>query len=260
MLIPVSALSSWTYCPMEFYNTYVLKIKKIPEDIMIMGLIKHKLHENIAKQEQKIITSLKAENAQETLQNTYLNQLKTILVEHTNALRAAKIPIDTAFQKTIPVIKFEVEDKITTILPLLKKGITGEQLWQTITPKLKTEYPIQSEKLCLRGRIDRLECHENKLVPVELKSGKPPQEGAWPGHKIQATAYALMLEDKFNTTVPESAIHYIDQNARRILTINPFMKEEVIETTAKIKGCLNTKEKPKGCGKCPTCIEAHRNL
>ncbi|VVB81837.1 Uncharacterised protein [uncultured archaeon] len=254
MLIPVSALSSWIYCPVQFYQSYVLGIEEVPKDVMILGLIKHKLHENITKEEQKLVTELKkTDNVQEKLHTTYVQLLRTIVTEHSNALRTVKVPLTTAFQKALPIAKFEAEDRTSVIIPLLEKGLTGEQLWNAITPKVKTEYSLQSEKLGLKGRIDRLECHETKILPVELKSGNPPKEGVWDGHRIQATAYALMLEDKFSVQVPEAIIHYIDHNSRRTIVLNPFMKEEVIDTTKKVRECIETKELPKGCGKCPAC-------
>lgn len=254
MLIPVSALSSWTHCPRQFYVSYVLGIEEAPKDVMILGLIKHKLHEDIAKEEQKIITELKkTDKVQEKLHATYIQILQRIVTEHSNALRTVKVPLITAFQKAVPIVKFEAEDKANIILPLLEKGLTGEELWNAITPKIKTEYSLQSEKLGLKGRIDRLECHEAKILPVELKSGNPPKEGVWDGHRIQATAYAMMLEDKFNVQVPEAIIHYVDHNSKRTIVINPFMREEVIETANKVKKCLETKELPEGCGKCPAC-------
>lgn len=252
-LISVSALSSWTHCPRQFYRSYVLGIEEAPKDVMILGLIKHRLHESITKDEKTIKELKKTDNVQEKLHTTYLQILRTIVTEHSNALRTVKVPLTTAFQKSLPIIKFEAEDKASIIMPLLEKGLTGEELWNAITPKVKTEYSLQSLKLGLKGRIDRLECHETKIMPVELKSGNPPKEGVWDGHRIQATAYAMMLEDKFNVQVPEAVIHYLDFNEKRTIVLNPFMREEVIETTNKVKKCLETKELPDGCGKCQAC-------
>jgi len=255
-LISVSALSSWTHCPRQFYLSYVLCIEEPPKDVMILGLIKHKLHENMAKEEQKLITELKkTDNVQEKIQTTYTQILKKIVVEHSNALRLVTIPLTTAFQKALPIIKFESEDLANRIIPLLEKGLTGEELWNAITPKVKTEYSLQSIKLGLKGRIDKLECHETKILPVELKSGNPPKEGVWEGHRIQAAAYAMMLEDKFNVQVPEAVVHYVDHNSKRTIVLNPFMKQEVTETAEKVRKCLETKELPKGCGRedCKAC-------
>lgn len=249
-LIPVSALSSWVYCPRQFYLSYVLEEKEPPKDVMILGLIKHKLHEQISLQEESMVLNLKQnDNVPELLQTTFTNLLKNIITNQANALRLVSVPLVNAFQKALPIVKFESADRASRILPLMRQGLTGEELWHAITPKVKTEYSVQSKKLGLKGRIDRLELYEKVLLPVELKSGNPPQEGVWEGHKMQVAAYALMLEDSFSTNVPEAIVQYVDHNLRRPVIINPFLKEQVIDVTTKVKNCLETKELPDGCGK-----------
>jgi len=256
-LIPVSALSSWVHCPRQFYLSYVLEIEEPPKDVMILGLIKHKLHEQIAQQDESAVVSLKQnDNVQEILQTLFTNLLKNIITRQSNALRLVSVPLISAFQKVLPIVKFESTDRAQRIQPFLQQGLIGEELWHTLTPKVKTEYSVQSKKLGLKGRIDRLELYETGLLPVELKSGNPPQEGVWEGHKIQVAAYALMLEDAFSTIVPEAIVQYVDHNLRRPVIMNPFLKEQVTDVTAKVKNCLETKELPDGCGreKCSYCM------
>lgn len=255
-LLPVSALSSWIHCPKQFYISYVLDIEEPPKDVMILGLIKHKLHEKISQEEKQIISTLKKEdNIQEKLHSAYTRLLQIIITNQANALRMVSVPLTTAFQKAVPIVKFESTDNAARITPLLQQGLTGNDLWNALTPKVKVEYSIQSQKLGLKGRIDRLELYENTLLPVELKSGNPPNEGIWEEHKIQATSYAMMLEETFNTTVPEAIVHYVDHNSRRTIVLNPFLKEKVTETTTKVRNCLETKEIPDGCGRdgCQAC-------
>jgi CRISPR/Cas system-associated exonuclease Cas4 (RecB family) len=255
-LLPVSALSSWVHCPRAFYLSYVLEIEEPPKDVMILGLIKHKLHEQISDKDEEIVTAIKpSDNVAELLQNTYTTMLKNIITNQANALRMVKVPLVSAFQKALPIVKFEATDRALRILPLLGQGLTGEQLWQSLTPKVKTEYSIQSKKLGLKGRIDRLELHNTGLLPVELKSGNPPQEGVWDGHRIQAASYALMLEDVFSAAVPEAVVQYVDHNLRRIVVLNPFLKEQIQDVTSKVRSCIETKELPDGCGResCSSC-------
>ena len=64
-------------------------------------------------------------------------------------------------------------------------------------------------------------------VPIELKTGKMPKEGVWPGHRIQIAAYSMLIEEKFNTTVKEGFVRYLDSKETRHIAINPFMREEI---------------------------------
>jgi CRISPR/Cas system-associated exonuclease Cas4 (RecB family) len=249
-LISVSALSSWVHCPRGFYLSYVLDIEEPPKDVMILGLIKHKLHEQIADQDESIVAALKpSDNVADVLQTAYTTMLKNIITNQANALRMVKVPLINAFQKALPIVKFEATDRSLRILPFLGEGLTGEQLWHALTPKVKTEYSVQSKKLGLKGRIDRLELHASGLLPVELKSGNPPQEGVWEGHRIQVASYALMLEEMFSASVPEAIVQYVDHNLRRIVVINPFIKDQVQEVISKVRACLENKELPDGCGR-----------
>jgi CRISPR-associated protein Cas4 len=255
-LIPVSALSSWKRCPRQFYLSYVLEIEGPPKDVMILGLIKHKLHELIAEQEEEIIVNMeKADNPYEIFHSKFTKILQNIVTSHANALRTVSVPLTTAFQSAIPIVKFEANEKANRIQQLLQQNITGETLWNQLTPRIKPEYKISSEKLGLKGRIDRLECYQNQILPVELKSGNPPQEGVWEEHKIQAAAYALMLEEHFNTTVPEAIVYYVDHQSRRPVVLNPFLKDEIISIIQHVRSCLGTKDLPDGCGReyCKAC-------
>lgn len=255
-LLPVSALSSWVHCPRQFYLAYVLKKEEPPKDVMILGLIKHKLHEYISNNNRALITHFKPQdNPQERLQHAYTELLQKIIRAHRYALKRVNVTPHDAFRSAVPLTRFEATATANTITPLLRQGLTGEKLWDSITPKVKTEYSVKSTTLGLKGRIDRLECYENNLVPVELKSGKAPQDGIWDTHRVQAAAYALMLEDTFKTSVPTSIVHYIDHDSKRELVMNPYLKEQVTDTIAQLRACLASQELPNGCGRenCPSC-------
>jgi CRISPR/Cas system-associated exonuclease Cas4 (RecB family) len=257
-LIPVSALSSWVHCPSQFFVSYVLEVEEPPKDVMILGLIKHKLHELMSNEEEKIVLSLKPSHSPaEIFQSSYIGLLKNIVTSHSNSLRAVNVPLVEAFQKALPIAKFEASERASRIVPFLQKGLIGEDLWHALSPKIRTEFSVQSQKLGLKGRIDRLECYEASVVPVELKSGNPPGEGVWDAHRIQAASYALLLEDKFNTSVPEAVVQYVDHNSRRLVVMNPFLREQVVETASLVRSCLENQAVPKGCGRdnCPACLQ-----
>lgn len=255
-ILPVSALSSWIRCPKQFYLSYVIQEKTPLNDAMVLGLIKHKLHELMSQQEEQIIKTLRPkENPQEIFTQQFNQLLTKSIKTYSNSLRTVQVSLMTAFQKSQNIIHFEATERATRLQPYLEQGLTGEELWEAITPKIKTEYSIKSEKLGIKGRIDRLELYGDKIIPVELKSGTMPQTGAWEEHTIQATSYAAMLEELFNTKVPEAIVQYVDHNQRRLIKINPFHHEQIKETINKAQDCIKTQEIPNGCGKehCKAC-------
>ena len=259
--IPVTALSSWTRCPRQFFMSYVMRVEEPPKDVMILGLVKHKLHEKMTAEERKVVENLqKHSNPAELLRASFTKLLSSIITSYSNSLRTVNVSLVQAFQSSMPIVRHEAEERASRIIPLLEKGLSGEELWQALSPKVKTEYSLKSEKLGLKGRIDRLECYDNLLLPVELKSGNPPQEGVWEEHRIQAAAYALMLQDTFKTDVSEAVVQYVDHNLRRTVVLNPFLREQVMEIAKEVRACLESEELPAGCGResCKACTQSEQ--
>ena len=123
-------------------------------------------------------------------------------------------------------------------------------------PKIESEIWISSERLHLKGIIDRLEKYECDYIPIELKTGKPAANGIWPSHRIQLAAYALLLEDKFSVNVKEGFIHYLDYKQKKQLVMNSFIRQEVIDLTNKVISLLKSKTLPVFCSnknKCDSC-------
>jgi CRISPR-associated protein Cas4 len=163
----------------------------------------------------------------------------------------------SVFKRTWPYIMHEVEERSRNIhLFMLENKVYGNELWEKLTPKILSELKVESESLQLRGIVDRVEIYERGYVPIELKTGKMPKEGMWPGHRIQIAAYTLLLEEKFNKEIKECFVNYLDAGARRQLTMNPFMKEEIIELVNEIQNLLEKKNIPtytENRNKCVNC-------
>ena len=53
----------------------------------------------------------------------------------------------------------------------------------------------------ITDRRCQVEVRAESLLPIELKTGKSPKEGVWPGHRVQLSAYVMLLEDNFNMNI-----------------------------------------------------------
>ncbi|KAF5432546.1 CRISPR-associated exonuclease Cas4 [Candidatus Methanophagaceae archaeon] len=71
------------------------------------------------------------------------------------------------------------------------------------------EHAMVSEKLRLNGSVDKLITTENELIPCMIKTGKSPEYGVWPNDRMQLAAYALLIEETFETTVQRGFVEYI---------------------------------------------------
>jgi CRISPR-associated protein Cas4 len=120
-----------------------------------------------------------------------------------------------------------------------EKKLFGENLWFVI-PKGISELKIISEKLSLIGVVDRVE----NFVPIEIKTGKAPRDGVWKENMVQLGAYMLLLSEHYGCEVNEGYVEYRTVNERRKVTMNPFLKDKIMELIIKVKETLNSSEKP----------------
>jgi len=239
----------------------VLKITEPPKDSLVKGTIRHEATDKANKQEKQIITSINKEDNKEEISNKYLQEYSKILQEtvqkNKELLRKVKLALTDAYDQAWQHFKNQAELRAENAYNFKKQtGLHGQELWQKLTPKIKSEIRIESQKLGLKGIIDIIEVFRNNLVPLELKTGKAPKEGVWPGHKIQLAAYMLLLSEKYGTSVKEGYIEYLDIKEKREIIMNPMLAEEVTKTTEEAKQLLKSKEIPDICdneNKCEAC-------
>ncbi len=261
MNISVSLLSAYQYCPRKIFLERVLKLYEPPKEALLLGTIRHEIYELINNKEEEIVTNIQEKTSNEELETTYKNIyskiLRNVIIKHKENLKQFEVNINELFKRIQPLIQNEAKNRSNNISIFINKhNIFGKELWEKLTPKIQSEIKIRSATLNLTGIIDQLEIYEDSFTPIELKTGKAPKEGAWPGHKIQIAAYAMLLEEKHNTKIKEGFIHYLDINERRHIPINIFLKEEIIQLIEKVKTLLQSKTIPDFCNnknKCNVC-------
>ncbi|MBU1704250.1 MAG: CRISPR-associated protein Cas4, partial [Nanoarchaeota archaeon] len=149
------------------------------------------------------------------------------------------------FMQVLPLIRNEAGTRSKQLFDFFSKhNVFGEELWQKLTPKILSEQKIDSPNLGLKGIIDQIEVYGEEYVPIELKTGKCPKEGVWPGHRIQVAAYALLIEDFFKKDVKEAFVNYLDSQERRQILMNQFLRLEVVGLIDKVKSLLSRYELP----------------
>ncbi|MCS7385417.1 MAG: CRISPR-associated protein Cas4 [archaeon GB-1867-005] len=131
----------------------------------------------------------------------------------------------------------EIHDKppIAPIIPKLK------------ATKILKEIQLESKTLKLRGKLDTIIITKhNEYIPIEVKWSDPTPAGkAQKHHKAQLTAYALLIEENYKTTVKRATIYYA--RAGKIITINITNtdKKQVKQIINKIHEMIATEKEPK---------------
>jgi len=257
-MIPVSALSSYLFCPRKMYLQYVLEVKPVEVDRIVKGEIKHNVFDQVNKAEEEIVKKISAENINETgmmYKQEYYKALMQTIEQKEDTIRKVGIDKNKLLEETWTRLMQEAELRTKNITEFAQQNqLFGKELWEKLKPKYITEMSVMSTKLKLRGRIDRVEINEEDYTPIELKTGNMPINGMWPGDKIQLGAYILMLQQKYKAWY--GFLEYTEYGARKKLIMDEPLKEDVIRTVEDVHGTMESRYLPKKCGnenKCAKC-------
>lgn len=94
------------------------------------------------------------------------------------------------------------------------------------------EMTIESAELGIRGRLDAFRRRDGAFFPIEHKRGRARRDAdkrpaAWDSDRVQAAAYAMLLEEHTRTVVSEARIRYHKDNVTVRVPIGDDQREEV---------------------------------
>ncbi|MBR9691732.1 CRISPR-associated protein Cas4 [Candidatus Woesearchaeota archaeon] len=259
--ISVTMLSSYLYCARKLFLERVLKLFEPEKLALVKGSIRHDTIDKASQFEEEVVRSVIEGDDYESIYNKYLaiysKLLRESIVRNKYRLKTVKLPLIEAYNEIIPAFKQHSEMGALRLYKFVEENkFYGDELWEKLVPKIKSEIRIESPELELNGIVDQIEVYPDGFIPIELKTGSMPNEGVWPGHRIQLAAYALLMEEKFGKEIKEGFVYYLDQQERRQIVMNSFLKQEVRELKDKVRVLLNGEEIPEFTGnenKCKKC-------
>jgi CRISPR-associated exonuclease Cas4 len=83
---------------------------------------------------------------------------------------------------------------------------------------------LQSEKLRLRGILDLLIRTGDEYLPVEYKEMQSDRGKIWPDHKYQLAAYALLVDEAYQTNVRRGIVNYVNEELNITCEISEGIK------------------------------------
>jgi len=127
---------------------------------------------------------------------------------------------------------------------------------------------LEDESLGLRGKVDAIRTKRGRFIPYEHKRGHcfrndDESAGAWPSDRIQALAYAMLIERAKSCTVDEARIRYHSDNVTVTTPVDDAGRDDVlrcIQQALKLRQSLErppVSENEKLCVKCslsPVCL------
>lgn len=104
--------------------------------------------------------------------------------------------------------------------------------------------PLESGTLRLRGNLDLLIHSSSEYIPVEYKEMASDKGKLWLDHKYQLAAYALLVDEKYDTIVKRGIVNYVGEDRLIPCEISDGMKKHVRKIVAEINKLLSDQALP----------------
>ena len=104
---------------------------------------------------------------------------------------------------------------------------------------------LSSSSLGLRGALDCIiRTEKGEYIPVDYKNMQSDKGRIWMDHKYQLVAYALLIEENFETQVKRGFVSYLPEKLIVELKITPTMKTHVKRIIGHIKRMVREERLP----------------
>ncbi len=112
-------------------------------------------------------------------------------------------------------------------------GLPGGRVIYTDTRAWgKPEKPLYAPTIGLTGKPDYLVEQNGKIIPVEVKSGRAPQN-PYDSHIYQLAAYCLLVEKAYGKRPPYGIIHYPDRDFA--IDYTPELENALLDMLAEMR-------------------------
>ncbi|MDP3105252.1 MAG: Dna2/Cas4 domain-containing protein [Candidatus Methanoperedens sp.] len=113
---------------------------------------------------------------------------------------------------------------------------------------------LRSEKFGLTGSPDKLIKNGDELAPSIIKTGAMPENGVWKNDRMQLTAYAILVEEIYNTVVTRGFVEYARWGTARDVTIKRHERRKVLQLRDRVRkikeGFMPEKPAEAPCERC----------
>ena len=123
-------------------------------------------------------------------------------------------------------------------------------------PNCMYSYMLKDTQLELIGICDKIEIIDGKYYPVTIKNSNPPLKGVWDQDAIELVAYAILIEEEFDTEVFVGFVDYEKIGERRPVVMDVNLRKGLFEVMREVKEITDNGKLPKvksSVKKCEKC-------
>ena len=137
---------------------------------------------------------------------------------------------------------------------VLLEGISSNLSSEHYSKTFELEPGLRSEKFGLTGNPDKLVTIGNEIAPSIIKTGAMPENGVWKSDRLQLTAYAILVEEIYNTVVIRGFVEYARWGIVREVMIKRHERRKVLQLRDRVRrieeGFMPEKPKDAPCERC----------
>lgn len=122
-----------------------------------------------------------------------------------------------------------------TSLGNISSNLTSEYSSQHYSRNCEFEPVLRSEKFGLTGSPDKLITIGDELTPSIIKTGAMPENGVWKSDRLQLTAYAILVEEIYNTVVTHGFVEYARWGRVREVRIMRHERRKILQFRDRVR-------------------------
>ena len=141
------------------------------------------------------------------------------------------------------------------------------------TPE-KRSFEVASERWGLLGKVDAVRRRDGHWVAIEHKRGRcrradDGQPQAWPSDRIQAVAYAVLLEEALAQPVPQARVRYHADGVTALVAVDEAARSDLAAAVARARLLRRSPQRPPvaenenlcpRCSLAPVCLPEEERL
>lgn len=147
----------------------------------------------------------------------------------------------------------EIHDEMTRKDKRRKGAIFYDPFLDQAEKLFKVE--LESERLGLRGVLDYLIKTKGEYIPIDYKSGFSNRGMVHLNHKYQLAAYALLVEESFDTIVRRGYVHYSKDRINAKIDISDEVRRRTMKMIQEIRNIVEEEIEPARTRVSARCID-----
>ncbi len=255
-MLTISSIKTHMYCPMKLYIQNHIDLEENTDFQLSIEIKKLKI--DIQDLIQKNMRKIKKEMNLIEIESILSENIDSYIESTTKAIKSMDLDIQQE-QITEIINDSYFNIKITALKIKQAMTIMNKNAFAIIDmffPNSMYSYLLKDPQLQLIGMCDKIEIIDGTYYPISIKGSSPPVKGVWDQDAIELVAYAILLEEEFDTEVYVGFVDYEKIGDRRPVVMDVNLRKALFEVIREVKEITenkkvpNIRKNPRKCEKC----------